>query len=506
MKPTGPDMILDEPREEMTNSDLDPNRWSGDYQNDPKAPGVRWDEKADVVIIGSGFAGLAAAIEAKSNGASVIILEKMKGFGGNSIISDGMVAAAGSPLQEKAEIKDSPEFMYKDMLKAGLGLNFPDLARMVAEHSNEVLQWTINCLGVKYQDKVYRLGGHSVPRSYVTHNHSGAAIVRQQLKKVKELGMEVRTQMYLQGILRDAQGRVCGVFIRDGYIFPDADSGVPKYIKASKAVILATGGFANDIPFRTTQDPRLTKEIDSTNKVSTTAEALREALRIGATPVQLSWIQLGPWTSPDEKMYGVGPGFADYVAFSYGVLIDTTRGERFVNELADRKTRADAILKVGQPCIGIADAKGVEQSGYKIERCLKKGVVKKFDQLKELALCYNIPYSPLKETIEKYNNSVEKKLDEEWGKPILPLAKPLIHPPYYGIRLWPKVHHTMGGVQINTRAQVMDLSHQPIKGIYAAGEVTGGVHGACRLGSCAITDCLIFGRIAGKKAATEKYN
>jgi flavocytochrome c len=480
------------------------NRLEIGNQNVPKELVRDWDEMVDVVIVGSGFAGLAAAIEARNAGASVTILEKMKAPGGNSIISDGGIAAAGTPMQEKAGIIDSPELMYEDMLKAGLGLNHPDLVRQVAESSNEVLQWSIDYLGVEYLDRVDLFGGHSVPRCYTPLNVSGSTIIKRQLAKARELGMDVRMQMYLQTILRDAEGRVCGVLVRDGYNYPNADSGVPRYIRAEKAVILATGGFGNDIAFRTVQDPRLTEEIDTTNKQCTTAEALKEALRIGATPVHLSWIQLGPWASPDEKGYSVGARFADYIAFLYGIVIDPTTGKRFVNELADRKTVADAILSVGQPCIGIADAKGVEQLGWSIDRCLKKGVVKQFDRLEELASAYGLPIETLKATVESYNEYVEKKLDEEFGKPILPDASPLTHPPYYGIRLWPKVHHTMGGVQINTRAQVIGLNQQPIKGLYAAGEVTGGVHGACRLGSCSVTDCLVFGRIAGRNAAAEK--
>jgi flavocytochrome c len=487
----------------MSKSCEDGKDWWGNKRDDLGVISNKWNETADVVIIGSGFAGLTAAIEAKNAGASVIILEKMKGYGGNSIISDGMVAAAGTPFQKKERVQDSADLMYKDMVTAGLGLNHPDLARTVAENSNTIIQWTIDYLGVKYKDKLHHLGGHSIPRSHATHNYSGSAIIRRLIKKIKNLGMEVRGQMCLKKILRDKEGRVCGVLVREGYNFPDPESGIHRYIEAKKAVILATGGFANDMSFRMTQDPRLTEEVDSTNKVSTTAEALIEALRIGATPVHLSWIQLGPWTSPDEKGYGVGPYFADYVVFPFGIMVNQTTGWRFVNELADRKTRADAILKTGQPCIGIADAIGVEQSGYKIEHCLKKGVVKKFDQLKELSSGYGIPFDPLKETIEKYNRSVKENFDEEFRKPILPGAHPLTLPPYYGIRLWPKVHHTMGGIQINTRAQVMDLNQKPIKGLYAAGEVTGGIHGACRLGSCAITDCLVFGRIAGKNAASE---
>lgn len=480
------------------------NGSEADDRNVPERLAQDWDETVDVLVVGSGFAGLAAAIEARRAGASVTILEKMNGCGGNSIISDGGIAAAGTLMQEKHGIADSAELMYEDMIKAGLGLNHPDLTRQVAERSNEVFQWSIEYLGVEYMDRVDQSGGHSVPRCYTPLTISGSAIIKRQLAKVRELGMDVRMQTYLQTILRDAGGRVCGVLVRDGYRYPNASSGAPRYIKAEKAVVLATGGFGWDVAFRTVQDPRLTEEIDSTNKRSATAEALREALRIGATPVHLSWIQLGPWTSPDERGYGVGPGFADCIAFLYGIVIDPSTGKRFVNELADRKTVADAILKVGQPCIGIADAKGVEQSGWHIDRCLKKGVVKQFDRLEKLASAYGLSFNALEAAVAKYNLFVEKELDEEFGKPILPNASPLTHPPFYGIRLWPKVHHTMGGVQINSSAEVIDLTQQPIKGLYAAGEVTGGVHGACRLGSCAITDCLVFGRIAGKNAAAEK--
>ncbi len=466
--------------------------------------GIDWDEAVDVVVVGGGFAGLAAAIEARNGGALVTILEKMKAPGGNSIISDGGITAAGTPLQERDGIADSPELMYEDMLKAGLGLNHPDLVRIVAESSNEVFQWTIDYLGVEYMDRVDQFGGHSVPRCYTALNITGATIIKRQLAKVRELGMDVRTQMYLQTIIRDAEGRVCGVMVRDGYNYPDASSGVPRYIRAEKAVILASGGFGADVAFRTVQDPRLTEEIDSTNKRCATAEALIEALRVGATPVHLSCIQLGPWASPDEKGFGVGPGFSDYIVFLYGIVVDPATGQRFVNELGDRKIVADAILAVGQPCIGIADAQAVERSGWSIDRCLKKGVVKRFERLEELASAYSLPFEALEATVARYNRFVENSADEEFGKPILLNAVPLSHPPYYGMRLWPKVHHTMGGVQINTEAQVIGLDQQPIKGLYAAGEVTGGVHGACRLGSCAITDCLVFGRIAGRNAAAEK--
>ena len=464
----------------------------------------KWDEVADVVIIGSGFAGLAAAIEARKAGSSVIVIEKRKIRGGNSMISGGVVAAAGSPLQVKEGIKDSPELLLKDMLKAGLYLNHPDLVRIVAERSNEMVQWTINELGVEYDGILTQWGGHSVPRSYTTYNKSGAAIVHRQLAKLKELGVHVKTRRLLTKLMQDIDGRVKGVEIRDGYIFPNESSGTVKYLKAKKAVVLATGGFGSDIPFRTTQDPRLTEDIDSTNQPGATAEALIEAMNIGAMPVQLSWIQLGPWGCPDEKGFGIGTWFIGTVAFMYGVMIDPVTGKRFMNEMADRKNRADAIIKIGHICIGITDVVGAEHRADFMPRLLKRGIVKGFDTLEDLAAAYSIPFKALNETIDTYNSYVLRQEDREFGKYIQKDAKPITHPPFYAVRAWPKVHHTMGGVQINTKAQIIGLDQKPIGGLYGAGEVVGGVHGACRLGSCAIADCLVFGRIAGKNAAAER--
>ena len=461
----------------------------------------KWDEEIDVIVVGSGLAGLAAAIEASLVGCSVIVLEKMKGFGGNSTISDGSMAAAGSDMQAKAGINDSSERMANDMIKAGLGLNHPDLVNTVAEHSVEAFTWTRDFLGVQFQDSVDQFGGHSVPRAHTTLHRSGADIIKQQLVKAAEHNVIIRTRTTLESILKDSQNRVCGVRARQNYTYPDDTSGETIHIKAGKAVILASGGFGNDIAFRSAQDPRLDETIDSTNKYSATAGALREAIRIGAMPVHLSWIQLGPWACPDEKGYGVGPDFSSYIAFPYGIIVDPATGRRFINEMADRKIRADAILAKGHPCICVADSKAFTASGHNIPRALKKGVVKTFNHLHEVADAYDIPLDKFEETVTRFNDFVVDGIDIEYGKPILSDAAPLKHPPYFAMRLWPKVHYTMGGILINTKAQVLDLRGRPIQGLFAAGEVTGGVHGACRLGCCAITDCLVFGRIAGRQAA-----
>jgi flavocytochrome c len=460
-----------------------------------------WDEITDVVVIGSGFAGLTAAIEAHNSGASVIILEKMMAAGGNSIISDGGIAAAGTKLQKIYKIKDSPELMYKDMLKAGLGINNPELVKVLVNNANDAFQWSIDYLGVEYLDRIDIFGGHSVPRCYTAKNITGTTIIKKQMQKIGELGMEVRFKSYLKGLIQASDGKIVGVVVRENYDYKDSQKGDDRYIKAEKGVILASGGFGSDVNFRVAQDPRLTEKIGTTNKPFATSEVIKQSIKAGAMPVQLSQIQLGPWASPDEKGYGVGPQFSEYIVFQYGIIVDPDTGERFVNELADRKVLSDQLLSIGHPCIGIADSRAVKESGWNIDSGIKKKVVRKFETLKDLANFYKIPQKDLEKTLNNFNGNFVDGIDKYFGKPLIENSKPIVNPPYYAMRLWPKVHFTMGGIRIDSRARVIDVDGNAIENLYAAGEVTGGVHGASRLGSCSITECMVFGRIAGKNIA-----
>lgn len=462
----------------------------------------KWDESYDVVVVGSGFAGLSAAIEAKNANASVVVLEKMPVAGGNSTINGGGMAVVGSPLQAAAGVKDSVDLMLADMFKAGLGLNYPVQARMVAEKSLEAFLWCRDYLGVKFKSKLAQFGGHSAPRTHTTHNQSGSGFVRPMLAKVKELGVPLKKKTYVKRLIQDKGGRVVGLEVITRYVEGRENSGPTKFIKANKGVIMAAGGFAADVTYRSTQDPRLTAEINTTNHSGATGECLKEMLRVGANPVQLSWVQLGPWASPDEKGFGLAPIFAAYSAFTHGVMINPATGERFVDELADRKVRADAIIKTGNVSVAICDADGVTASAHVMPKLLDRKVVITFDSLKDLAAHYKIPYAKLKAQIERYNSYVAKKNDPEFGKPLIMKQKPIVNAPFYAVRLWPKAHHTMGGVEINTKAEAINIeTGTPIAGLFACGEATGGTHGACRLGTAAIPDCIVFGRIAGKNAA-----
>lgn len=460
--------------------------------------------KTDVIVIGSGFAGLAAAIEAAESGASVQVLEKMTAPGGNSVISDGGIAAPGTSYQENAGISDSPELMCRDMMAAGQGLNYPELVKIVTEGAREAFLWSRDHLGVKYKNRVDIFGGHSAARCYTPETRSGSAIIKRLLVRLKELKVPVKLRIFVVSLIQDETGRVTGVRVIEGYRCGKPDQGIYRTITAAKAVIVASGGFGSDVQFRQAQDPLLGSNMLSTNKPSATAEILKECMRIGANPVQLSRIQLGPWTSPDEKGFGAGPLFGDYVVLPYGLVLDPETCKRFVNELADRNRLAEAIMKRNHPVVGIADETGVRTAGWNLNRALAKGVVKAYETLDDLAGAYGMDPIALKNAVDRFNCLVQSGRDEDFQKPFLKGTSPLSCPPFYAMRIWPKVHHTMGGIQIDTSARVIHRDQHPIPGLYAAGEVTGGIHGACRLGSCAVTECLVMGRIAGKKAALER--
>ncbi len=465
-----------------------------------------WDEEFDVVVIGSGFAGLAAAYEARMAGASVALFEKMPTLGGNSAISGGVWSVGGTPLQEAQGIEDSPERLLEDMLAAGMDMNHIELARKVAFESLDSLIWSIEEIGVEYTETLTQLGGHRVARSYGTVDGTGAGITRPMAQRLRENDVELRTRVALERLLRGAGGRIKGVTVRVGVPFPDDGSGEPRHIKARKAVVLATGGFGNDVVFRMLQDPRLDENLDSTNQPGATGEALREALNIGCTPVQLSWIQLGPWASPDERGFGQGPYFGQGVSAQHGIWVDTRTGERFVNEQADRKIRSDAILRVGNQTIAIADAKGPERwDPQTMQDLLDRGVVQRFDTLAELAEAFGMAPDTLDETVAAWNAAVEAGEDPLFGRPMLRDQVVMDRAPWFAMRLTPKIHHTMGGVAINAEAQALDVSTgEVIAGLYCAGEVTGGVHGAVRLGGVAYGDAIVFGRTAGRNAAGEE--
>jgi flavocytochrome c len=329
--------------------------------------------RVDVLVIGGGFAGLAAGIEARLAGASVLLVEKMARTGGNSIISDGGMNAAGSNMQKAQGINDSPELMYRDMLKAGQGLNSPALARALAENAVETLDWTRDFLGVKFKDRVDHFGGHRIARTHITQRVSGVDIIKPLSAKFHELGGELRLKTLMRELITQSNEGVVGVKLQSGFSLKKGGQGETYKVLVNGGVVMATGGFGADVDFRSVQDPRLGDTVDTTNKPTATAEGLKALLRIGAAPVHLSHIQLGPWCSPDERYYGAAPDFICYVSQPHGIWLNMDTGSRFVNELSDRAIRANAILALGKPALALADQTAVDKVGWDLSQALAKG-------------------------------------------------------------------------------------------------------------------------------------
>ena len=468
----------------------------------------KWDETTGLLIVGTGFAGCAAALEAHYLGAKkeeIMLVDKMSTPGGNSIINGGAVAAAGTDMQEKEGIKDSADLLFADIMKAGGGLCHPALARRIADESVANFKWLRDDIGVQFKAVTYH-GGHSVKRSHAVTNNSGSGFILPMLAKLKEFGIEPRLRFIVDEIIVNDKKEVIGVKARQGYRFGRENSGKVLYVRATKGVLIAAGGFAQNVKYRMSQDPRLTDKFTSTNHPGATGEMIMQAQEIGANTVQMDWIQLGPWTSPDEKGFGVAPLFVESCV-GLGPMVDPATGKRFIKETGNRKVRADAIVAIGHPCViytSLENAKNViigkNMTPEIYERARKSGVVKEYPTLKAMADDLKIPYDELKKTNDTFNGYMAAKKDPDFDCMFFDNSKPNTDGPFLAVRLWPRVHHCMGGLEINDNAQVLSVRGKVINGLYAAGEVTGGVHGMVRLGTVAVADCMIFGRVAARTA------
>lgn len=477
-----------------------------------------YEEEFDVVIIGSGFAGMACALKAGRAGLRVLMLEKMSVVGGNSAICGGNVACPCNPVQKAQGIKDSKELFIEDCLRDGLGINHTNLLATIADRCNDTIKMVVDCGCEFVPNHMLFEGGHSVPRSYEIKAGSGSGYIRPmhaELKKIKNVVIRTRAK-FDDFIVSDDKSEVLGVTYRSGYRFNNKlvcddlenKTGKSHTVRAKLGVMLAAGGFSRDIWFRQIQDPRVVPSTDSTNQPGATAGVLIKALGIGAAPVQLCWLQFLPYCNPNEKGFGVSVNFTNHACMDFGIVVDRKTGKRFMDEHAGRKIKSDALFNVigkdeNYP-IAIASeeiVKAINPSFVKLP--IEMGTVKKFNTLEELADYFKINKAPFLEQVERFNGFVAKQEDPEFHRILkfqngLNLAKG----PYYGIEVAPKIHHTMGGVMINPDSQVISATtHAPIKGLYAGGEITGGVHGASRLGTVAVIDALTFGMIAGEHFA-----
>lgn len=464
-----------------------------------------WDEEVDVLVIGSGFAGLAAAAEAAKAGAKTIVLEKMPTYGGNSIINGGVYAAYDSELHLRQKLNygnDSKDQHLQDTLRGGDFYSIPELAAVVASNSPAALNWMIDEGGAKMRPALSRAGGHTAYRTHTTVEGVGRGFTEPLRKIAEKNGAKLLLEQEVTWIWRaDADAPVAGVEVKTGRKL--------RNIKVNKGLVLASGGFSRNLEMRKAHFPMLTEKFNSTNHKGATGEVIKFAQAVGADTLQMNFIQLYPYAEPETGIldtYAVypfnGPGA--------GILYVTRHGKRFVNEQERRDVVSFAqlnLLKDGadmKPSFSIFNEEMVKKMGGDPDE-VKAGVEKKrfikAESIEELADKMGINKAALVETVKKHNQYLKDGKDPEFGKNISPHMVSLEKGPFYGIAQWPSVHHTMGGLRINPQAQVIDIWGKPIPKLYAAGEVTGGVHGSNRLGSNAIPDCVCFGRVAGTSAA-----
>ena len=450
------------------------------------AEGPKLKSAYDVVVIGSGGAGLSAAVSAKEAGADVVVFEKMGIPGGNTIRATGGINAAGTPYQEAAGIKDSPDLFYADTMKGGYEKNDPALVRTLAEKSASSVAWLTD-MGADLKD-VGRLAGASVNRAHrpVGGGKVGPEIVTTLNKQVEQvMGIPLYTDTRVTGILTK-DGRVTGVELT-------LQGGKKRNIKA-EAVVLASGGFGANNEMASALVPAI-KGFATTNQPGATGDGIVLAEKIGAALVDMAEIQTHPTYAPDKEM------ITEAVRGNGAILVNK-KGLRFIDELKTRDVVSKAILEQEGGVSYLLFDDSVRKSLRAIEDYVKMKIVVEAPTPEALASAIGADGAALAGTIAKYNQAVSSKNDGEFGRADLPRS--LSAAPYYAIEVLPAVHHTMGGVKIDTEGRVISTAGNPIPGFYAAGEVTGGVHGGNRLGGNALADIVTYGRIAGANAAAGK--
>lgn len=441
------------------------------------------DVTTDIVIVGSGGAGLTAAIEATNKGAEVIVVEKMAFMGGNTNYATGGMNAAGTKYQEAKGIEDSPELFYQDTMKGGYNKNDPELLKYLTEKSAETIYW-LESLGADLHE-IGRSGGQSVDR---IHKGPGGMPVGTHLmdvftKQVKELGIDVRLNTKAVEILTDGD-KVTGIKVEN----KDGNT----YNINAKAVILASGGFGANPELVEKYKPSL-KGFGTTNQPGATGDALLMVEKLDVALTDIAEIQTHPTVVPFyNEMITEG-------IRGDGAILVNRDAKRFVNELETRDVVSEAVLaQEGKTAFLVLDKTVFEKaSTYKSYR--DQGFLKEAATLDDLAKLMDVDAETLKQTIEDYNKYVREKSDPDFGRTSLEVE--LVTGPFYYVEIAPAIHHTMGGVKINTNCEVINNSGQVVKGLYAAGEVTGGVHGGNRIGGNAVADITVFGRTAGAKAA-----
>jgi len=448
-----------------------------------KKPKIK-DEKADIVVIGAGGAGLCAATEAASQGKKVIVLEKRGSAGGNTYSATGGLNASETSVQKSLGIEDSNEQYIEDTIKGGKKLNDPELVRNMVEHSAETVDWLMT-LGADLSD-VGKMAGSTNKRTHRPKGGSavGAHLVPVLVKATETAGAQIRYNSKVTEIIRGEDSSVAGVKVST----LDGD-----YMVKAPVVIVATGGFGASPELVVKYRPDL-EGFGTTNHKGATGDAIALVEPFDADFVQMEQIQTHPTVVPSN-----GVMITEAVRGNGAIMVNR-EGKRFGNEMATRDVMSAAILaQTGKTAYLLFD-QGVRESLKAIEGYAKKGLLTEGATIEELAQKLGMPADALKASVEAYNSYQASGNDAEFKRKADDMPRPIATGPFYAVEVGPAIHHTMGGIKINTKAQVLDKSGSVVKGLFAAGEVTGGIHGGNRLGGNAVADICVYGKIAADSA------
>ena len=494
---------------------------------------------ADLIIVGAGGAGLSAAVTAKDlDVKNVLVLEKMPVIGGNTLrcasafnaadpdrqkalpMTETLKEAVVKAISEKPVSEEHAKLMadvkakYEAYLKSGSKTLFdcPEWHALqtynggdkvgqiplIRQYSNNVLDtlhW-MQSKGSPVMDRVSQGAGALWQRTHQLDAPAGLGLIDPLYQSAVKQGVNFKLGMRVQDLILNDKGRVIGVTATDKV--------GNKYEFTSKdGVILATGGYSQNKEMRRKSAPHLTPEMVSTNQPGATGDGIVIATRHGADTTGMNYVQVYPLATPGT---GALQGRARKMSGLDDVIDVNKNGERFVKEDARRDEFVAAIKKQpGGVVYDINDSSMVKplySFNEDVETLVSIGRIYKADSLADLAKQLGMPADKLEATVAEFNKMVEAKNDPKFGRKLF--DRPIVKPPFYATPRAPSIHHTMGGLQISTNAQVLDKNGKPIPGLYAAGEVTGGIHGSNRLGGNATADVLTFGRIAAKSAVAYK--
>ena len=438
----------------------------------------------DVIIIGAGGAGMTAAMSAKDGGARVLLLEKMAVAGGNTVCAEGGMNACCTKVQEEEGIEDSVELFANDTYEGGHELGNMELITFMCENSNAALERLAT--RDMYLTRLSTSGGASVKRIHRPEDGSavGAYLVKHMCAQCESRGVAAVTQMRVDELLME-DGKMSGVRATD------LRTGASVTYNA-KVVIVTAGGFGANHEMLAQYRPELLNAV-TTNQPGATGDGIVLAQAIGADTVDIDQIQVHP-TVEQATATLLSEGIR-----GDGAILVNAEGQRFTNELLTRDVVSAAEWEqTGGWAYAVFDKKVYDSNTSVESKFVSKGLALVADTIEELGAQMDVDADAFVETVAAYNDAIENGEADAMGRE--KALEPIVDAPFYAIKVAPGIHHTMGGLRINTATEVLDADGEAIPGLFAAGEVTGGIHGGNRLGGNAICDINVFGHQAAMSA------